>query len=94
MPHLVLPKVLDGVPGIKKDGSAYHIGEDLDATAFIALGAEVLQVARVLKIEVGAELVAISTQKGERFFFPPEQIVGFRLGGEPRASKTSAGFRG
>jgi hypothetical protein len=92
MPHLVLNKILDGVPGVKRDGAAYLLAEDLECTAFIALGAEVLQVARVLRFDVAGELVTLSTQKGERFFFPPEQIVGLRLGGEGKAAKLSAGF--
>ena len=48
MPHLVLGKILDGAQGVKKDGAAYLINEELDATAFIALGAEVLQVAKLV----------------------------------------------
>jgi hypothetical protein len=92
MPHLVLPKVLSGVPGVKRDGDAFHVNEDLEATAFISLGNEVLQVARVLRLEVTPELVTLHTQKGDRFYFPPEQVVGIRLGGELKSAKTSAGF--
>jgi hypothetical protein len=94
MPHLVIGKILDGAAGVKKDGGAYMLPEELDATAFIALGSEVLQVARVLRVEVAAEQVTLSNQKGERFYFPPEQVVGLRLGGEVRASRLSAGFKG
>lgn len=92
MPHLVLGKILDGAPGVKRDGGYYLIAEEIEATAFIALGAEVLQVARVMKVEIGPEMVTLSTQKGERFFFPPEQVVGWRVGGEGKAAKLSAGF--
>jgi hypothetical protein len=92
MPHLMLSKILDGAHGVKKDGAAYIINEELDATAFIALGSEVLQVARVMRVEVTNELVALQNQKGERFYFPPEQVVGLKVGGEMRASKLSAGF--
>jgi hypothetical protein len=92
MPHLILNKILDGVQGVKKDGSAYLLSEELDATAFIALAAEVLQVARVQRVDIGADVVSFNTQKGERFYFPPEQVVGFKVGGELKASKLSAGF--
>jgi len=92
MPHLVLGKILDGAPGVKKDGGAYLVSEELECTAFIALGSEVLQVARVLRVEIAADMVTLGTQKGERFFFPPEQIVGWRVGGEGKAAKLSAGF--
>jgi hypothetical protein len=89
---LVLGKILDGSPGVKRDGGAYLLSEELEVTAFIALGSEVLQVARVMKVEIGAEMVTLNTQKGEKFYFPPEQVVGWRVGGEGKAAKLSAGF--
>jgi hypothetical protein len=93
MAHLVIGKVLDSVQGVKKDGSVYVVPEELDLTLFISLGHEVLQVARASRIELGGEQVAIGTHKGERFFFPPDHVVGVRLGVEQKANRGSAGFR-
>jgi hypothetical protein len=93
MPHLVMSKILDGTPGIKKDGAGYTVSEELDATVYISLGIEVLQVARLARVETSGETVTLSTHKGERFFFPPDHIMGLKLGHEAKAARTTAGFR-
>ena len=93
MPHLLVAKILDGTAGIKKDGPAYLVAEEIDATAYVSLGQEVLQVVRLSRVEIAAEALMLTTHKGERFFFPPEQLVGLRLGGELKGPKSSAGFR-
>ena len=85
-------KVLDTAPGVKKDGNTYNIPEEVDATVFVALGEEVLQLPRVAKVDLGAEVVRLSTHKGELFFFPPEHVVGLKLGAPEKAGKHSAGF--
>ena len=93
MPHLVLGKILERIPTAKKDGTSWHLADETEATLFISLGEEVLQVAKVARIDVGAEVLEISTHKQERFFFAPEQVVGLRVGGENKAIRGSAGFR-
>jgi hypothetical protein len=94
MAHLQLNKILDSFAGVKRDGAAYLVAEELDANIFIALGQEVLQVTRLSRIEVAADLVTLSNHKGERFYFPPDQVVGLRFGApDAKASRSSAGFR-
>ena len=93
MPHLVLGKIIERIPNVKRDGSAWLLPDEIEATLFVSLGEEVLQVAKVSRIEIGAEVLEISTHKQERFFFPPEQIVGLRVGGDTKAIRGSAGFR-
>jgi hypothetical protein len=93
MPHLLLGKILDGAHGVKKDGSAHLVPEEMEATLYVALGEEVLQVARLARVETGTDVVTITTHKGERFFFPPEQVVGLKLGAEAKGPKPAAGFR-
>ncbi|HEY7956751.1 MAG TPA: hypothetical protein VII38_15715 [Polyangia bacterium] len=92
MAHLMLGKILEGVSDVKKDGAAYLLPEELDANVFVALGQEVLQVARLSRVEPGGDVVVLVTQKGERFYFPPEQIIGIRFGAPQRPSRGSAGF--
>ena len=71
----------------------FVLGEELDANAYIALGQEVMQIPRLARVEISGDVVTLTTHKSERFYFPPEQIVGLRLGGgEARASRSSAGF--
>jgi hypothetical protein len=92
MVSLPLDKVLDGFPGVKKDGASYLLSEELDATAFVSIGQEVLQIPRLSRVD-GGEILTFHTHKGERFFFPFEQLVGIKFGGEAKANRPSAGFR-
>jgi hypothetical protein len=93
MAYLLLGKVLDGAPGVKKEGTAYLIAEEVDATVFISLGQETLQIQRLSRVELGSDHLRVTTHKGEVFFFPPEQVAGFKFGAPERASRPSAGFR-
>ena len=89
---LSLEKVLSSAPQVKKDGNAYAVAEEADAIAYIALGNDVLQIARLSRVELGSEVV-LHTYKSERFYFSPEQIVGFRFGGpEAKHRASGAGF--
>jgi hypothetical protein len=89
---LPIDKILQSAPQVKKDGHAYIIPEEVDATAFLALGQEVLQIPRVMRIELSSE-VLFHTHKGERFYFSADQVVGFRFGGpESRNKHPGAGF--
>src|SRR4051812_40155177 len=93
MPSLQLAKVLDGAPGVKKDGAAYVVPEELDANVFIALGQEVLQIPRLARVGVGGDKLTLTTHKGERFFTPHDQVAGLRIGGpEAKAGRSGAGF--
>ena len=77
---------------MKKDGNAFVIPEEQDATAFISLGQEVLQIQRLSRVELASEVV-FQTHKGERFYFTLDQIVGFKLGApEARHKPGGAGF--
>jgi hypothetical protein len=93
MASLQLTKVLESTTGVKKDGAIYHIPEELDVNAFIALGQEILQIPRLQRVEVGADHLVLLTHKNERFYFPPDQVVGLRIGGpEAKARNSGAGF--
>jgi hypothetical protein len=93
MPLIHISKILESLPGAKKEGTGYALPEDLDATAFINLGQEAMQIARISRIEASTELVTLFTHKGERFFFPPDQLVGMKCGASTAKSpRSSAGF--
>ncbi len=89
---LPIEKILQSAPQVKKDGNAYVIPEEVDATAYVALGQEVLQIPRISRVEIAAEVVFL-TYKSERFYFSAEQVCGFRFGGpEARSKSGGAGF--
>ena len=85
-------KILEAAPGVKKDGNTYNIPEEVDATLFVALGQEVLQLARVARIDVGGEALRIGTHKGETLWFPQENVVGVKLGAPVKTKMHGAGF--
>ena len=93
MAHLSLDKVVTELPGVKKDGAAFLLSEDHDVTLYASLGDEVLQIARVSRIELGSALVTLHTHKGERFFVSPERIVALKAGAPTRTASVGAGFR-
>jgi hypothetical protein len=89
---LPIEKILSSAPAVKKDGNAFVFPEELDANVFIALGQEVLQIQRLSRVEVSAE-VSFLTHKGERFYFGPDQVVGFKFGApEAKHKPGGAGF--
>jgi hypothetical protein len=89
---LPIDKILQGTPLVKKDGNAYVLPEEIDATAYVTMGHEVLQIPRLMRIELSSEVV-FHTHKGERFYFSVEQVVGLRFGGpESRNKQGGAGF--
>jgi hypothetical protein len=89
---LPIDKILQSAPQVKKDGNAYVVPEEVEATAYIALGQEVLQIPRIMRVELSTEIVFV-THKAERFYFAVEQVVGFRFGApEGRNKHAGAGF--
>jgi hypothetical protein len=94
MPFLVLAKILETLPGVKREGTAFLLPEELDTAVFVSLGQEVLQVPRVARVELGTDVVLFVTHKGERFYFPPEQVMGLKFGGpDAKMTRLNAGFR-
>jgi hypothetical protein len=89
---LPIDKILQKAPQVKKDGNAFIIPEEVDATAFVALGQEVLQIPRIMRVELSNEIV-LQTHKGEHYYFLVEQVVGFRFGSaDARGKHPGAGF--
>jgi len=93
MAHLSIEKALAGLPGIRKDGAAYLLGEELDVTLYASLGEEVLQIVRVSRLDLTSEMATVLTHKGERFFLPPERLVAMKAGAQTKVASGSAGFR-
>jgi hypothetical protein len=89
---MIVAKVLDAVSGVKKDGSAYVIPEELEGSAWITIGNEVLQIARIQRLEAKGDLCVITTHRGEQFFFTPEQIAVLKFGSSSVKPSRFAGF--
>ncbi len=91
----VLSQILDGQKGVRKDGSAYVLDENIHATAFVgAGGGELMSVVRIVRMDLGKEIIALATAKHERFFFPYDMILGLKLEeSQEKKAPGGAGFR-
>ncbi len=92
MPQINLARILEKSPGVKREGDAFVLPEELDANAYVTIGQEVLQIPRLSRVELTGDLITLTTHKNERFYFAPEQMAGLKLGGDAKAGRPSAGF--
>ncbi len=93
MAHLVLEGVLGGLTGVRKDGPAYLLAEELEVTIYATVGDEPLQIVRVSRVEIHPTMVVIHTHKGERFYLPPEHVAALKSGVILKTPPAGAGFR-
>ena len=90
----LINRILDSVPGMRKEGGAYLLAEHPEVTIYIAMPSEVLSVQRAARVVAGADLTSIETHKGETYVFATDQIAGAKYGaGDGKAMRTAAGFR-
>ena len=90
----MVQRILDTTSGVRKDGGAYLIPEEVEVAVFIGLPSEVLTVPRCARLEPAGELLVIDTHKGERFSFALTDVAGLKSAGqERRPGGRSAGFR-
>ena len=87
--------ILDGQRGVRRDGSSLILDESVSATVFAGGSGELITVPRVCRIDLGKEFCTLTTVKSEKFFFPPEFIVGLKLeeGLERKKGPPTPGFR-
>ena len=87
-------RILDAVPGMRKEGQSYVVPEEVDVAVLLSMPSEVITVPRVAHLDTMNELLVIMTHKGERFVFPLDVLVGVKSQqGEKRSGARSAGFR-
>jgi hypothetical protein len=60
--------------GARKDGPAYLVPDSIEATVFVSLASEVLQIPRVARLEAADGLVFLDTHKGDRFVVVAEHV--------------------
>jgi hypothetical protein len=91
----LLTRILDGVAGLRREGPAWLVPDDMELAVFIGLPGETLIVPRLSRIEPAAELLTVDTHKGERLFFALDAVAGVRSSAaEKHASgRGGAGFR-
>ena len=75
-----------------KGGQSIAVPEGRDATFFVGAPGEVLNVPKVVKLELRDQYLYLQSGKDERFFFAYEDVLGFRMIGAATARERPAGF--
>jgi hypothetical protein len=79
--------------GARKEGNAFLIPTDHEATFFVGLVGETLAVARVNRVEVVEPFVYADTARGERYVIAPEDVRALKIDKtESKDKKHGAGF--
>ncbi|MCA9665438.1 MAG: hypothetical protein KC503_07615 [Myxococcales bacterium] len=64
----------------------------VDATLLIEVGSSAMSVEKVQRVALEAGLIDAETDRGERFFFEAERLIGIRLGKASSKRVSGAGF--
>src|SRR5688572_27324994 len=89
-----LTEILGKHAGARKDGAAFVLANDVEATLFIALEGETLQVPRVQRVEITDTLVVIDSNRGERYAVALEDVRAVKVDrtSDGKGRDRSAGF--
>jgi hypothetical protein len=91
MTREIILSILESEAAESKGGAAI-LREDRDVTAFVSAPGEVLNVARIVRVELKDKFVALQTAKDERFVFAYEDVLGFKFATAATIKDRSAGF--
>jgi hypothetical protein len=78
--------------GAETKGGSLAFREDREVTTFVSSPGEILNVSRVVRVELKDKFVALQTAKDERFAFAYEDILGFKFAIALNLKDRSAGF--
>lgn len=91
MTRETIVQILEG-EGAEGRAGTFKIPEARDASCYIGNAGDLLTVARVVRVELKDQYVALSTAKEERFVFAYDSVLGFKLAAATAAKERSAGF--
>jgi hypothetical protein len=78
--------------GAKGGSNGFSVREDREATCFVSTPGDLLQIPRVVKIDLKDKFISLQTAKDERFLFAYEDVLGFKMAAS--STKGAAGFAG
>ena len=79
--------------GARKDGQSYLVPDPIEATVFVSLASEVLQIPRIARLEAADGLVYLDTHKGDRFIIVADTVSIVKIDrSEAAKTRTTAGF--
>lgn len=76
--------------GARKDGAAYIIPSDTEATIFVSLAGETLTVPKVTRVELSDATVVADTTRGERYVLALDDVRAAKID-KSEAARTSRG---
>ena len=77
--------------GIKHEGAAFLMSSETPLTLFVGIGHELLQLAKIARIELRKEVALVESTKSEVYYLAYESIEGVKLEARGESPK-SAGF--
>jgi hypothetical protein len=92
MTREIIVSILEG-EGAEGKGGTFKISEEREATCFVSTPGELLAIARVIRLELKDQYVALSTAKDERYAFAYADVLGFKMAAAAQHKDRSAGFR-
>ena len=78
--------------GARKDGPAYVVPPDTDASIFVGLEGETLNIGKVTRLEAVDTLIYLDTGKGERYVIAAEDVRAVKIDRAETLRRNSAGF--
>jgi hypothetical protein len=91
MTREIILSILESEGGESK-GGVLAFREDREVTAFVSAPGELLNVSRVVRVELKDKFVSLQTSKDERFVFSYEDVLGFKFATATTVKDRSAGF--
>jgi hypothetical protein len=92
MTREIIVQILES-EGAKGGSNGFSIREDREATCFVSAPGDLLQIPRVVKIDLKDKFVSLQTAKDERFLFAYEDVLGFKMTASSTKDR-AAGFAG
>jgi hypothetical protein len=92
MTREIIVQILEA-EGAKGGANGFSIREDREATCFVSAPGDLLQIPRIVKVDLKEKFLSLQTSKDERYLFAYEDILGFKMAA-PSTKDRAAGFSG
>jgi hypothetical protein len=92
MTREIIMQILES-EGAKGGANGFSIREDREATCFVSTPGDVLQIPRVVKVDLKEKYLSLQTTRDERYIFAYDDVLGFKLAASATKDRT-AGFAG
>lgn len=88
----MLQQVLEGEGGVRAESKGvYVVSDEVDLTLLLDMGHEPMSVARVRRIQIKGDLLAIETHKGDRVY-TAVAVSGLKFGASDAGKSRGTGF--